>query len=140
RVGERDRHVPVVPAGLGLRRGIELQAVFERQFRSGLHLIPRQSLICCSAFGSSIVVRSPGSRPSASAAIERRSVLPERVLGSSVTKWTALGRAIAPSCLSTVCITSSEVVFLPASFRTANARGIWPLRASTTPTTAHSAM
>ena len=31
-------------------------------------------MICFSAAGSSIVVRSPGSRPSASAAIERRSV------------------------------------------------------------------
>ena len=37
--------------------------------------------ICSSAAGSSIVVRSPGSRPSASAWIVRRNSLPERVFG-----------------------------------------------------------
>src|SRR6185436_3192190 len=63
------------------------------------------SRICCSAPGSSIVVRSPGSRPSASAWIDRLSVLPERVFGNSDTKCTAFGRAIAPSCRSTVSIT-----------------------------------
>ncbi|MNN23186.1 hypothetical protein D3C81_1365740 [compost metagenome] len=43
-------------------------------------------LTCSSAVGSSIVVRSPGSRPSATAWIARRSSLPERVLGSALTK------------------------------------------------------
>ena len=39
-------------------------------------------LICSMPAWSSSVVRSPGSRPSAIAWIERRSTLPERVLGS----------------------------------------------------------
>ena len=58
------------------------------------------------------------------AAIERRSVLPERVLGSSVTKCTAFGRPMAPSCRSTVSMISCGVVFFEGSFKTAKARGI----------------
>ncbi len=49
--------------------------------------------------GSSIVVRSPGSRPSQTAWIARRSSLPERVFGSTLTKCTRAGRASAPSCV-----------------------------------------
>src|SRR6185369_7959213 len=139
-IEDGDRHVPFVLARLGFGRGHHLHTVVLRQYRSCFHLIPRQSLICCKAFGSLMVVRSPGSRPSASAAIERRSVLPERVLGSSVTKCTAFGRPIAPSCLSTVSMTSCDVVFFDGSFRTAKASGIWPFSWSTTPTTAHSAI
>src|SRR5262249_31322992 len=55
-------------------------------------VLPTASRICSSAAGSSIVVRSPGLRPSASAAIERRSSFPERVLGSRDTKYTRAGR------------------------------------------------
>ena len=47
--------------------------------------------ICSSAVGSSIVVRSPGSRPSHSAWIERRKSFPERVFGSTLTKCTRAG-------------------------------------------------
>ena len=54
-----------------------------RRRDSGRAARPR-SRICCSAAGSSIVVRSPGSRPSHTAWIARRSSLPERVFGSSV--------------------------------------------------------
>src|SRR5512134_734019 len=136
-VEDGDAHVPAVPPRLCLRRGGDLATVLQRQHRSGFHL--RAWRICSSALGSSMVVMSPGSRPSASAWIERRSVLPERVFGSSVTKCTALGRAMAPSCLSTVCMTSSGRVPRELFLRTANARCIWPLSASTTPTTAHSA-
>jgi len=50
-------------------------------FDGAAHLVER--------VGSSIVVRSPGSRPSHRAWIERRSSLPERVFGSAVTKWHA---------------------------------------------------
>ena len=74
--------------------------------RTSQRRLQQRSRICSSAAGSSIVVRSPGSRPSASAWIERRSSLPERVFGSSVTKCTRDGRPIAPSCRSTVAITS----------------------------------
>src|SRR5919201_2623045 len=137
-VEDGDADVPVVSFRFGLGRGGDLLAVVERQHRSLLHE-RRASLICTSAVGSSMVVRSPGSRPSASAAIARRSVLPERVFGSKPTKCTAFGRAMAPSCRSTVCITSSALVFLPASLSTAKASGIWPLSSSATPTTAHSA-
>ncbi len=42
--------------------------------------------ICSSAAGSSIVVKSPASRPSQTATSERRRTLPERVLGSALTK------------------------------------------------------
>ena len=69
-----------------------------------------RSLICCSAAGSSIVVRSPGSRPSQTAWIARRSSLPQRVFGSSATKCTRAGRATAPSWSSTVFMIS------PSSF------------------------
>ena len=55
-----------------------------------------KSLICCRAPGSSMVVRSPGSRASHTAWMARRSSLPERVLGSVVTKRTRAGRATAP--------------------------------------------
>lgn len=41
---------------------------------------------CSSALGSSIVVRSPVSRPSHSAWIARRNNFPERVFGNAVTK------------------------------------------------------
>ena len=58
---------------------------------------PTSSFTCCSAAGSSIVVRSPGSRRSATACRARRSSLPLRVLGSTVTKYTRDGRATAPS-------------------------------------------
>src|SRR6185503_8638254 len=136
-VEDRDAHVPVVLPRLCLRGGGDLLAVVQREHRSVLHC--RACRICSSALGSSMVVRSPGSRPSASAWMERRSVLPERVLGSSETKCTARGRAIAPSCLSTVCMISSAEVFRLASLRTAKASGIWPLIGSATPTTAHSA-
>src|SRR6185436_6360530 len=136
-VEDRDTNVPVVLARLGLRGGGDLAAIVERQHGSCFHR--RACLICSRALGSSMVVRSPGSRPSASAWIERRSVLPERVLGSNETKCTAFGLAIAPSCLSTVCITSSCEVGFEGSFRTAKASGIWPLIGSATPTTAHSA-
>ena len=51
------------------------------------------SLICVSEVGSSIVVKSPGSRPSQMACIERRSSLPERVLGNRLTQCTREGRA-----------------------------------------------
>jgi len=60
-----------------------------------------RSLICCSAVGSSIVVRSPGSLCSHTAWIARRNSLPERDLGSTETKRTLDGRATAPSCSST---------------------------------------
>ena len=53
------------------------------------YLTPSAALICANAAGSSMVVRSPGSRPSASAWIERRNSLPERVFGNSVTRCTA---------------------------------------------------
>src|SRR5258706_13303416 len=49
--------------------------------------------ICSSAPGSSMVVRSHGSRPSQMAWIERRSNLPERFLGNSATKHTCAGPA-----------------------------------------------
>src|SRR6185436_19982262 len=139
-VEDRDTNVPVVLARLGLRGGGDLAAIVERQHGSCFHR--RACLICSSAAGSSMVVRSPGSRPSASAWIERRNVLPDRVFGSSVTKCTALGRAIAPSCLSTVSMTSFSSFFLSgiSAFETAKASGIWPFSSSTTPTTAHSAM
>src|SRR5216110_3224552 len=137
-VEDGDADVPVVALRLGFRGGGNPAAVLEGEHRSCFHAC-RACLICSSALGSSMVVRSPGSRPSARAWIERRSVLPERVFGSSVTKCTAFGRAIAPRCLSTVCITSSAEVFLPASFSTAKASGIWPFSGSATPTTAHSA-
>src|SRR4029077_12867906 len=105
-----DRDDPVVLLRFRFRRRGDLAAVVERQHWPVLHC--RAFLICSSAVGSSIVVRSPGSRPSASAWIERRRVLPERVFGSRVTKWTAFGRAIAPSCLSTVSMISCcEVPF-----------------------------
>ncbi|SUH17414.1 delta-aminolevulinic acid dehydratase [Salmonella enterica subsp. enterica] len=39
--------------------------------------------ICCNDAGSSMVVRSPGSRPSQIAWIVRRSIFPERVLGAA---------------------------------------------------------
>ena len=48
-----------------------------------------------------MVVKSPGSRPSHKAWIARRSSLPERVLGNTVTKRTRAGRATAPSRSST---------------------------------------
>src|SRR5438105_4256431 len=138
-VEDRDAHVPAVLLRLRFRGGGNFLAVVEREHRSRLHRC-RAFLICSSALGSSMVVRSPGSRPSASAWIERRSVLPERVFGSSVTKCTAFGRAIAPSCLSTVSITSWAEVAFAVSLSTANASGIWPLSSSATPTTAHSPM
>ncbi len=109
--------------------------------------VPSAARICSSALGSSIVVRSPGSRDSASAWIDRRSSLPERVFGSSVTKCTVDGRAIAPSSRSTVCSTSRRSASLfsasstrAGSFGTANATGTWPFSSSWTPTTATSAM
>src|SRR5712691_2473812 len=145
-VEDGDADVPAVLLRLGFRRGGNPAAVLQREHRSSFHAC-RACLICSSALGSSMVVRSPGSRPSASAWIERRSVLPERVFGSSVTKCTAFGRAMAPSCLSTVSITSFSSLLLPSaelnfetSFATAKARGICPLMESATPTTAHSAM
>jgi hypothetical protein len=45
-----------------------------------------KSLICCKAAGSSIVVRSPVSRFSHTACIARRSNLPLRVLGNTLTR------------------------------------------------------
>src|SRR5947208_5837127 len=103
--------------------------------------------ICSSAPGSSIVVRSPGSRPSARAWIERRNSFPERVFGNIVTKCTAPGRAIAPSSRSTVSITSRRTWASPSadatragSLTTAKATGICPLIGSATPTTATSAI
>src|SRR5439155_6914688 len=104
-------------------------------YRGALPYVARSAcLICSSAPGSSIVVRSPGSRPSASAWIERRNSLPERVFGSSVTKCTAPGRAIAPSSRSTVSITWRRIAATPSavatfagSLTTANATGICPL-------------
>ena len=93
-----------------------------------------------------MVVRSPGSSPSHSARIERRSSLPERVFGSAVTKCTRDGRATAPSWLSTTFMTSAScaarfasVSTRPMSLRTAKAIATWPLSASCTPTTATSA-
>src|SRR5205085_7823870 len=124
-VQDGDADVPVVLSCFGLGGGGDLLAVIERQHRSLLHEC-RASLIWLRAFGSSMVVRSPGSRPSARAWIARRSVLPERVLGSAVTKCTAFGRAMAPSWRSTVCITSSAEVRLAESLSTAKASGIWP--------------
>src|SRR2546421_7089036 len=137
-VEDGDAHVPVVPSRFGFGGGRDLLAVLERQHRTLFHE-RRASLICVSAAGSSMVVRSPGSRRSASAWMARRSVFPERVFGSSVTKCTAFGRAMAPSCWSTVCITSSAEVRFAASLSTANASGICPFSSSATPTTAHSA-
>src|SRR5256712_3230061 len=145
-VEDGDADVPVVALRLGFRGGGNPAAVVEGEHRSCFHAC-RACLICSSALGSSMVVRSPGSRPSARAWIERRSVLPERVFGSSVTKCTAFGRAMAPSCLSTAAITSCSSLLLPSaelnfetSFVTAKASGSCPLRESATPTTAHSAM
>src|SRR5882762_8449084 len=143
-VEDGDADVPAIALRLGFRGGGNPAAVLEGEHRSCFHAC-RACLICSSALGSSMVVRSPGSRPSARAWIERRSVLPERVFGSSVTKCTAFGRAMAPSCLSTVCSTSFSSFFLPSTesgvfFGTAKASGICPLRESATPTTAHSAM
>src|SRR5437763_3641244 len=137
-VEDGDAYVPVVPSCFRFGGRGDLFAVLERQHRALLHE-RRASLIWLRAAGSSMVVRSPGSRPSARAWIARRSVLPERVLGSSVTKCTAFGRAMAPSCRSTVCITSSAEVRFAASLSTANASGIWPFSSAATPTTAHSA-
>src|SRR5437588_1083901 len=137
-VEDGNAHVPVVPSCFGFGGARHLLAVVERQHGTLFHE-RRASLICVSAAGSSMVVRSPGSRPSANAWMARRRVLPERVFGSSVTKCTAFGRAIAPSCRSTICITSSAEVRFAASLSTANARGICPFRSSATPTTAHSA-
>src|SRR5258706_10557464 len=114
-VEDGDRHHPVVLLRFGLGGGGHLAAVVEGQHRSCFHGC-RACLICSRALGSSMVVRSPGSRPSASAWIERRSVLPERVFGSKVTKCTAVGRAMAPRCLSTVSMMSFEEVFFDASF------------------------
>ena len=81
--------------------------------------------------GSSSVVRSPGSRPSAMAWMERRSTLPERVFGNWVMKCTRFGRPMAPSRLSTLAMTSfssaalsSGVATLAASLTTAKASGI----------------
>src|SRR3954468_15183452 len=104
-VEDGDADIPVVLLRLRLGRGRDLLAVVEGQHGSGLHGCSA-FLICSKALGSSMVVRSPGSRPSATAWMERRNVLPERVLGKRVTKYTAFGRAIAPSCLSTVSMTS----------------------------------
>ena len=70
--------VPGLPPAVRARR----QRMTGVQLRTGASA----TRICSSAAGSSIVVRSPGSRASASAWIERRSSLPERVFGSSVTK------------------------------------------------------
>jgi len=99
-----------------------------------------------SALGSSIVVRSPGSRCSHTAWMARRSNLPERVFGSRVTKCTRAGRASAPSCRSTVCMISpssfSCALGSPsalASFAMTNAIATCPFSASATPTTATSA-
>src|SRR2546423_7736619 len=145
-VEDGDADVPVVALRLGFRGGGNPAAVVEGEHRSCFHACSA-CLICSSALGSSMVVRSPGSRPSAMAWIERRSVLPERVFGSSVTKCTAFGRAMGPRCLSTVAITSFSSLLLPSaelnletSFATAKASGSCPLRESATPTTAHSAM
>src|SRR5258708_34373899 len=102
-VQDRDADVPAVLSRLGLGGGGDLLAVLEREHRSRLHL-RRAFLICSSAVASSMVVRSPGSRPSATAWIERRSALPARVLGRGVTKSTPFARAMARSCMSTVCI------------------------------------
>ena len=116
-VHDGDDDVPFVAPRLGLRRRAHLAAVVESQLRSSPHFVALSFSalrICSSAPGSSMVVRSPGSRPSASAWIERRSVLPERVFGSSVTKCTARGRAIAPSCLSTVSMTSFSSFSCPS--------------------------
>ena len=106
------------------------------------------SRICSSAPGSSIVVRSPGSRPSASAWIERRSSLPERVLGSSVTKCTRAGpRDRAELAVDRVhhllahrATPLRRVATRAGSLTTANATGTWPFSGSATPTTATSAM
>src|SRR5256712_11774934 len=122
-VEDGDADVPVVALRLGFRGGGNPAAVLEGEHRSGFHAC-RAWLICSRAFGSSMVVRSPGSRPSAMAWIERRSVLPERVFGSSVTKCTAFGRAIAPSCMSTVSITSWAEVAFAVSLSTAKASSI----------------
>src|SRR4029453_18045904 len=98
------------------------------------YLAATAARIWSSAPGSSIVVRSPGSRPSQIAWIDRRSSLPERVFGSAVTKCTRAGRATAPSCVSTTFITSPSSASRSAveptrlvSLTTANAIATWPL-------------
>src|SRR6267378_522618 len=150
-----DDHVPLVLARFGLGCGADFLAVFEGQAGFGFHFLGSVLVfkvfnalrICSKAAGSSMVVRSPGSPPYPREWIVRRSALPERVLGSRDTKCTDFGRAMAPSCLSTVSRTSfskrmrpSAVPRTVASFATAKASGIWPFRESATPTTAHSAM
>jgi len=76
----------------------------------------------------------------------RRSSLPERVFGSTVTKRTHDGRATAPSCVSTSFMispssfkASAGVAAEDGSFSTAKAIATWPLSGSATPTTATSA-
>jgi hypothetical protein len=68
---------------------------------------------CCRAAGSSMVVRSPGSRRSATACRARRSSLPLRVLGSTFTKvharWPGHGAQLVSTCFMTS----------PSSFRRA---------------------
>src|SRR5262249_42488930 len=56
------------------------------EFLHGVYAGATALRTCSSAVGSSIVVKSPGSRPSQIACTERLSSLPERVFGSAVTK------------------------------------------------------
>ena len=81
-----------------------------------------------------MVVRSPGSRPSASACKERRSSLPERVFGNKVTKYTRRGRAMPPSYRSTAAMIScscaarsAAVAIFDASFTTRKRQRHLPL-------------
>ena len=105
-----------------------------------------RSAICASAAGSSIVVRSPGSRCSA----DRRDRAPQQLararLRQQGDECTRAGRPTAPSCASTSFMTSPSSLSAPrpgrrgdGSFSTAKAIATWPFSGSATPTTATSA-
>ena len=103
-------------------------------------------LMAISEDGSSIVVRSPGSRPSATACNARRSSLPLRVLGSAVTIMTRAGRATAPRSPSTWRMISCSIFLMPSGvsrpsedLAVTKASATCPLTSSATPTTAASA-
>src|SRR5664280_612533 len=63
--------------------------------------LPRFSLMMSMTFWSARVVESPASRPSAMSRSRRRMILPERVLGSSLTIRICFGLAIGPIWVAT---------------------------------------
>src|SRR6185312_7411734 len=143
RWARRTRRPPYRPALTAVSGALTPEtAVKSTQPQSLRAQLPSTGRSASSTAGSSIVDGTGSSVPSAIPRMVLRKILPDLVLGRAATTSTRRSAATAPMRSRTSWTSSADTVadsvLIPA-LSTTNPRGTWPLVASLTPITAHSA-